>query len=53
VEKRIMEVSAAEKSGSFEPCRERDVLTEALGNPKHHGHVHGVSSRHSWKDMEA
>jgi hypothetical protein len=53
VEKRILEVSAAKKSGLFEPCRERDVLTEALGNPEHCGHIRGVSSRKSWKDMEA
>jgi hypothetical protein len=45
VEKRILEVSAAEKSGSFEPCRERDILTEALGNPEHCGRIRGVSSR--------
>ena len=47
VEKRILEVSAAEKSGSFEPCRDRDVLTKALGNPEHRGHIRGVSSRQS------
>ena len=47
VEKRILEVSVVEKSGSFEPRRERDVLTEALGNPEHHGHVRGVSLRQS------
>jgi hypothetical protein len=45
VEKRILEVSIVEKSGSFEPRRERDVLTEALGNPKHRDYVRGVSSR--------
>jgi hypothetical protein len=53
VEKRILEVSMAEKSRSFEPRRERDILTEALGNPKHRGCVRGVSSRQSWKDVEA
>jgi len=47
VEKRILEVSVAEKSGSFESRRERDILTEALGNLKHHGRVRGVSSRKS------
>jgi hypothetical protein len=47
VEKRILEVSMAEKSGSFEPHQERDVLTEALGNPEHYSHVRGVSSRQS------
>ena len=53
VEKRILEVSVAEKSGSFEPSQERDVLAEELGNPKHCSHVRGVSLRQSWKDMEA
>ena len=47
VEKRILEVSTTEKSGSYESRRERVVLTEALGNLEHHGHVHGVSSRQS------
>ena len=46
-EKRILEVTAAEKGRSFEPCRERDVLTEVLGNPKHCGRVRGVSLRQS------
>ena len=44
VEKRILEAFVYEKSRSFEPRRERDVLTEALGNPEHRGRVHGVSS---------
>ena len=53
VEKRILEVSIAKKNGSFESHRERDVLTKALGNPEHRGHVCGVSMRQSWKDVEA
>ena len=53
LEKRILDVSTAKKIGSFEPHLERDVLSEVLGNPEHHGCVCGVSSRHSWKDMEA
>ena len=40
-----MEVSVDEKSGLFEPRQERDILTEALGNPEHCGHIHGVSLR--------
>ena len=46
-EKRILEVTAAKKSGSFEPRQERDVLTEVLGNPEHRGCVHGISLRKS------
>jgi hypothetical protein len=53
VEKRSLKISAVEKSGSFEPHRERDVLTEALGNPEHRGRVCGVSLRQSWKEVEA
>jgi len=53
VEKRIFEVTAAEKSGSFEPWRDMDVLTEALGNPEHRGRIRGISSRKSWKDVES
>ena len=53
MEKRIFKVSAAEKSGCFKSRRERDVLTKVLGNPEHHIRVHGVSSRQSWKDVEA
>ena len=52
VEKRILEVAAVEKGGLFEPRRDRDILTEALGNPEQHSRVHGVSSRKSWKTME-
>jgi hypothetical protein len=50
-EKRILAVTMAAKRGEFEPQRERDVLTEALGNPKHHGHVCGLGSRKRWKTM--
>jgi len=48
-----LEVAAAEKGGSFEPRRERDILTEVLGNPEHHGRVHGISSRKSWKTVDS
>jgi hypothetical protein len=47
VEKRILDVSMPKKSGSFEPHRERDILINVLGNPKHCGCVRGVSSRQS------
>jgi hypothetical protein len=46
-EKRILEVAAAEKGRLFEPHRERDILTEVLGNPEHRGCIRGVSSRKS------
>jgi len=53
VEKRIFEVTAAQKSGSFEPRRDRDVLSEALGNPEHRSRVCGISSKKCWKDVES
>ena len=53
MEKRILEVSAAKKSRSFKLHQNRDVLTEALGNPEHRGGVHGVFSRKSWKTMDS
>jgi len=43
VERRIFEVTIAEKSGLFKPRRDRGVLTEMLGNPKHCGRILGVS----------
>jgi hypothetical protein len=46
-EKRILAVIAAAKRGEFEPRRERDVLTEVLGNPEHRGPVRGLGSRKS------
>jgi hypothetical protein len=46
-EKRILAVTVATKRGEFEPRRERDVLTEALENPEHHGRVRGLGSRKS------
>jgi hypothetical protein len=42
-----LDVTAATKSGEFEPHRERDILTMVLGNPKHRGHVCGLASRKS------
>jgi hypothetical protein len=46
-EKRILVVTTAAKRGEFEPRIERDVLTKALGNLEHHGHVRGLGSRKS------
>jgi hypothetical protein len=48
-----LEVIVASNSGAFEPCRERDILTEALGNPEHRGRVRGVASRKSWKTVDS
>jgi hypothetical protein len=36
-ERRILAVAEAQRSGSFNPRKGRDVLTEGLGNPEHRG----------------
>jgi hypothetical protein len=40
-------IKAAKERGEFVPRRNHDELTEALGNPEHHGRVRGISSRQS------
>jgi hypothetical protein len=47
VEKAFLSVKAATDYGVFEPHRDHDELTEALGNPEHRGRVRCVSSRQS------
>jgi hypothetical protein len=49
----LLSVKAAKDCGVFEPRRDHDVLTEALGNLEHRGRVRGVSSRQSWKNVES
>ena len=46
-EKALLATKAAMERGLFPPRRKHDMLTEALGNPEHRGHVRGVSSRQS------
>jgi hypothetical protein len=43
----LLVIKAAKESGEFQPRREHDELTEALGNPEHRGHVQGMSSKQS------
>lgn len=38
-ETKIIAISAAEQSGSFNPYKERDQLLVALDNPQHHDGV--------------
>jgi hypothetical protein len=52
-EKAVVMIAKAIESGVFQPRRYHDVLTKALGNPEHRGHVRGVSSRQSWKNVES
>ena len=50
--KNIFTVVAKQRAGKFKPQRERerDILTFALGNPEHPGHVQGISSKEEWKE---
>lgn len=43
--KAMYALAAKEQEGTFKSERERDILTEALGNPEHPGRVRGISSR--------
>lgn len=47
---KIEDLSSKEKKGEFIPQREKDVLSQALGNREHGGRVRGVSSKLSWKE---
>ena len=49
----MIAISAAKQHREFKPISQHDVLTKALGNPEHRGRVRGVSSRHSWKNMDS
>jgi hypothetical protein len=46
-EKALLVIQAAKEHEEFEPHRDHDLLTEALGNPEHRGRVRGVSTRQS------
>jgi len=48
--KNIFKVTAKQQAGEFKPQREKDVLTVALGNLEHPGHVRGISSKEGWKE---
>ena len=49
----MIAISAAKQHREFKPISQHDVLTKALGNPEHRGHIRGVSSRHSWKKLDS
>ena len=53
LEKKVLAVNEAKNRGDFQPRREHDVLTEALGRPEHRGRVRGLGSRQSWKTVES
>ena len=49
----MLATKAAKECGLFEPLKEHDMLTEALGNSKHRDRVRGISSRQSWKKVDS
>jgi hypothetical protein len=51
--KALLTIKVAKERGEFQPRRDHDELTEALGNPERRGCVWGVSSRQSWKNVES
>jgi hypothetical protein len=45
---KLEELAEMQKKGLFVPDREKDMLTTAIGMPKHLGHVRGISSTLPW-----
>lgn len=50
VAEKIELLTGAERKGHFTPIREKDALSQVLGNKEHGGRVQGVSSKLSWKE---
>jgi hypothetical protein len=46
---KILKLAKDKENGAFNPSRERDELTVALGNPEHTGRTRGLGKRTSWK----
>jgi hypothetical protein len=46
---KILKLAEDKETGAFNPSRERDELTVALGNPEHTGRTRGLGKRMSWK----
>ena len=44
VAQKVKEIATHSSKSSFTELREHDVLSTALGNPEHPGHMGGVSS---------
>jgi hypothetical protein len=44
---KILKLAKDKEKGAFNPSRERDELTIALGNPKHIGRTRGLGKRTS------
>ncbi|RLN15652.1 hypothetical protein C2845_PM02G13250 [Panicum miliaceum] len=50
---RLEKIVEDQKQGRFQPDREKDQLTTAIGTPEHSGRVRGVSSSSPWKQAFA
>ena len=49
VAQRILQLSEESTQGSFQPSWEKDILTLALENKEHLGHMHGMAVSIPWK----
>jgi hypothetical protein len=49
VQQKALQVATKQRLGLFQSDRENNEIKEALGNPKHTGHIRGVSSQMPWK----
>jgi len=49
VAQRILQLSEESIQGSFQPSREKDILTSALGNKEHPGRTRGIGVSVPWK----
>jgi hypothetical protein len=51
VSTKIQEYAEKRKKGEFNPRRENDILTAALGNLEHTRRARGISSKISWREV--
>jgi hypothetical protein len=49
VQEKVVELTAKKRLGLFKSNRENDVLSGALSNAEHTGHICGVASQMPWK----
>jgi hypothetical protein len=49
VQRKAVELTAKKRLGLFNPDRENDVLSGALGNAEHTGRIHGITYQMMWK----
>ena len=47
----MLQLAELQKKGQFKPNREKDVLSTAIGSKEHGGHVRGMSSKLSIRDV--